>query len=67
MDFLTSKILSQKICNYKYQFCTKAKAVFKAALSSSYDGWAKCKEIVPNVLDPKMSKNMQLQTQVYIT
>ena len=52
MDCLTSKILSQKICNYKYQFCTKAKAVFKAALSSSYDGWVKCKEIVPNVLDP---------------
>ena len=33
------------------------KQVFKAGLSSSYDGWAKCKEIVP-VLDP----NQNVQT-----
>ena len=26
--------------------------VFKAGLSSSYDGWAKCKEKVPDVSDP---------------
>ena len=32
--------------------------VFKAGLSSSYDGWVKCKEIVPDVLDP----NQNVQT-----
>ena len=31
--------------------------VFKAGISSSYDGWAKCKEKVPDVSDPiKMLK-----------
>ena len=55
MDCLTSRILLQKVCSYKYQFCTKAKEVFKAGLSSSYDGWAKCKEKVPDVSDPNQN------------
>ena len=29
--------------------------VFKAGLSSSYDGWAKCKEKVPDVSDPNQN------------
>ena len=56
MDCLTLRRLLQKVCSYKCQFCTNVcyehLPVFKAGLSSSYDGWAKCKEIVPNVLDP---------------
>ena len=55
MDCLTLRILLQKVCSYKYQFCTKAKEVFKAGLSSSYDGWAKCKEKVPDVSDPNQN------------
>ena len=55
IDCLTSRILLQKVCSYKYQFCTKAKEVFKAGLSSSYDGWAKCKEKVPDVSDPSQN------------
>ena len=39
--------LLQKICSYKCQFCTKVWASSKAGLTSSYDGWAKCKEKVP--------------------
>ena len=35
-----------------------SKRVFKAGLSSSYDRWAKCKEIVADVLDP----NQNVQT-----
>ena len=41
--------------------------VFNAGLSSSYDGWAKCKEKVTDVSDPNQSWNKKpLQTQVYI-
>ena len=29
--------------------------VFKACLSISYDGWAKCEEKVPNVSDPNQT------------
>ena len=29
--------------------------VFNAGLSSSYDGWAKCKEKVPGVSDPNQN------------
>ena len=30
-------------------------SVFDAGLSSSYDGWAKCKERVPDVSDPNQN------------
>ena len=30
-------------------------SVFNAGLSSSYDGWAKCKEKVPDVSDPNQN------------
>ena len=36
-------VLHQSIC------------VFKAGLSSLHDGWAKCKEKVPNVSDPNQN------------
>ena len=57
MDCLTSRRLLQKICSYKCQFCTKVLASSKAGLSSSYhvDGWAKCKEKVPDVSDPNQN------------
>ena len=29
--------------------------VFKAGLLNSYDGWAKCKEKVPDVVDPNQN------------
>ena len=43
------------------------KQVFKAGLSSSYDGWAKCKEIVPDVLDPNQNVQITCNSKVYIT
>ena len=55
IDCLTSRRLLQKICCYKFQFCTKVWASSKAGLSSSYDGWAKCKEKVPDVSDPNQN------------
>ena len=45
--FSNIRRLLQKICSYKCQFCTKVWASSKAGLTSSYDGWAKCKEKVP--------------------
>ena len=45
----------QKVCSYKCQFCTKVWASSKAGLSSSCDGWAKCKEKVPDVSDPNQN------------
>ena len=59
MDCLTSRRLLQKICSYKCQLCTKVLASSMAGLSSSYhvDGWAKCKEKVPDCQIPiKMLK-----------
>ena len=38
-------------CASKYEHLP----VFKAGLSSSYDGWAKCKEKVPDVSDPNQN------------
>ena len=58
MDCVTSKKLFQKVWSYKCQFCTNVYEhlpVFKACLSISYDGWAKCKEKVPNVSDPNQT------------
>ena len=41
--------------------------IFKAGLSSLYDGLAKYKEKVSDVSDPNQNgNNMQFQTQVYI-
>ena len=67
MDCLTSRILLQKVCSYKYQFCTKAKEVFKAGLSSSYDGWAKCKEKVPDVSDPNQNVETTYNSKLKFT
>ena len=67
MDCLTSRILLQKVCSYKYQFCTKAKEVFKAGLSSSYDGWAKCKEKVPDVSDPNQNVETRSHSKLKFT
>ena len=55
IDCLTSRILLQKGCSYKCQFCTKSMCIFKAGLSSSFDGWAKYKEKVTNVSDPNQN------------
>ena len=67
MDCLTSRILLQKVCSYKYQFCTKAKEVFKAGLSSSYDGWAKCKEKVPDVSDSNQNVETTCNSKLKFT
>ena len=45
----------QKICCYKCKFCTKVCDSSKAGLSSSYDGWEKCKGKVPDVSDPNQN------------
>ena len=54
-DCLTSRRLLQEICSYKCQFCAKVLASSKAGVSSSYDGWAKCKEKVLDVSDPSQN------------
>ena len=43
--------------------------VFKAGLSSSYDGWAKCKEKVPDVSDPNenVETTCNYKLRVYVT
>ena len=55
MDCLTPRRLLQKSFNYKCQFCTKVYASSKVGISSSYDGWAECKEKVPYVSDPNQN------------
>ena len=70
MDFLTSMRLLQKVCSYKCQFCTNVcyehLPVFKAGLSSSYDGWAKCKEKVP-VSDPNQNVETTCNSKLKFT
>ena len=39
--------------------------VFKAGLSSSHDGWAKCKEKVPNVTDPNQNVETTCNSSLY--
>ena len=51
-----------KVCSNKCQFYTyEHRPIFKAGLSSSYDGWEKCKEKVPDVSDP----NQNVETKCY--
>ena len=58
MDCLTLRRLLQKVCSYKCQF--------NAALSSSYDGWAKCKEKVP-VSDPNQNVETRSHSKLKFT
>ena len=68
MDCLTSRILLQKVCSYKYQFCSyQSKVGLKAGLSSSYDGWAKCEEIVPDMLDPNQNVQKTCNSKLKFT
>ena len=40
---------------------------FKAFLSISYDGWAKCKEKVPNVSDPNQTVETRSHSKLKFT
>ena len=67
MDCLTSRRLFQKICSYKCQFCTKVLASSKADFSSSYNGWAKCKEKVPDMSDPNQNVEATCDSKLKFT
>ena len=75
MDCRISRILLQKVYSYKCQFCTKVCAsssssisiVIKAGHSSSYDGWAKYKEKVPDVLDPNQNVETTCNSKLKFT
>ena len=41
--------------------------VFNAGLSSLYDGWAKCKEKVPDVSDPDQNIETRSQSKLKFT
>ena len=52
MDCLTLRRLLLKVCSYKCQFCTNVRAFSSLrcwSLTSSHDGWAKCKDKVPDM------------------
>ena len=51
MECLTSRILLQKACSYRCQFCTKNMFIFKSGLSILYDVRAKYNEKIPDVSD----------------
>ena len=71
MDCLTSRRLWKNVCSYKCQFCTNVcyehLPVFKAGLSSSYDGRAKCKEKVPDVSDPNQNVETTCNSKLTFT
>ena len=41
--------------------------VFNAGLSSSYDGWAKCKEKMPDVSDPNQNVGTRSHSKLKFT
>ena len=41
--------------------------VFNAGLTSSYDGWAKCKEKVPDVSDPNQNVETRSHSKLKFT
>ena len=55
MDCLTLRILLHKVCSYKCQF--QRMSIFQSSMlvTSSHDGWAKCKEKVLDVSDPNQN------------
>ena len=63
IDCLTLRRLLQKVCSSKCQFFTNVWALSSHAglSSSSYDGWAKCKEKVSDLLDP----NQNVETRIH--
>ena len=67
MDCLTSRRLLKKTCYYKCQFCTKVWASYKVGLSSSYDGWAKCKGKVRDVSDPNQTVERTCNSKLKFT
>ena len=42
-------------------------SVFSAGLSSSYNGWAKCKEKVPDVSDPNQNVETRSHSKLQFT
>ena len=67
IDCLTLRRLLQKACSYKCQFCTNVGAFSKAGLSSSYDGWVKCKEKVLDVSDPNQNVETRSHSKLKFT
>ena len=70
MVCLILRRLLQKVCIYKCQFCTTYEhfpVFFSGGLSSSYDGWAKCKEKVPDVSDPNQNVETRSHSKLNFT
>ena len=68
MDCLTSRRLLQKVSatNISSAPTYEHLPVFKAGLSSSYDGWEKCKEKVP-VSDPNQNVEIRSHSKLKFT
>ena len=68
MDCLTLRKHLQKVCSYKCLFCTNVRAFSShAGLSSSCDGWEKCKEKVPDVSDPNQNVETRSHSKLKFT
>ena len=63
--FLTSRMLFQNVCSYKFQFCTP-EYVHLQGWSLKYDGWAKYKEKVPDMLKQHAIPNSSLHNLRFI-
>ena len=50
IDCLTRRVLAESL-QLQMLVLHQSKCIFKAGLTSPYDGWAKCKEKVPDVSD----------------
>ena len=70
MDCLTLRRLLQKVCSYKCQFSTNVRAFSSLqcwSLTSSHDGWEKCKEKVPDVSYPNQNVDTRGHSKLKFT
>ena len=67
MDCLTLRRLLEKVTNVSSAPTYEHFPVFNADLSSSYDGWAKCKEKVPDLSDPNHNVETRSHSKLKFT
>ena len=70
MDCVALRRLLQKVCSYKCQFCTNVRAFSILQcwpLTSSHDGWEKCKEKAPDLSDPNQNVETRCHSKLKFT
>ena len=65
--FAESLQLQMSVLHQRMSIFQSSQCVFNAGPSSSYDGWAKCKEKVPDVSDPNQNVETRSHSKLKFT